>query len=307
MTGIDRPGFVESWCVGSTRLTTVVEEEHVGVPVGLFYPEATTVDVAAADWLPPGAAAGGDIAMRVQAFVVERPVLTMLVDPCVGNHKQRTLPFWNDLDHPWLERLAAAGFTPDDIDLVVHTHLHEDHLGWDTHLVDGEWVPTFTNARHVYVGEELSWAELDERRVGHDPFADSIAPILEAGLAWEVGPDAELAPGVRLVPTAGHTPGHVSIEIDTGADPLVVSGDLLHHQFQFTNPAIAEVADWDVARARTTRVDAFAWWARSGAVVAGTHFPIAPVGVVSEHGEGWRFDPIAADESFDRIAADENG
>lgn len=117
-------------------------------------------NTAAAD-LPGTATPDGTITFRVQAFVLERAGRTVLVDPCVGNGKRRSLPFWNDLSLPWLDRFAAAGFTPEQVDLVVHTHLHEDHLGWDTHTVEGEWVPTFLNARHVYVAEELEWASSD--------------------------------------------------------------------------------------------------------------------------------------------------
>lgn len=296
---------LDRWTVGNTRLTPIIEAETSGIPVEFFFPTATAVDVAKADWLTPGSAEGGLITFRVQSFVIER--LTdagerdsdaglILVDPCVGNHKVRNLAFWNMLDTGWLDDFTAAGFSTEDVTLVVHTHLHEDHIGWDTQLVDGVWQPTFTNARHVYVGNELDFAKREDRRVTEDAFADSIEPVLDAGLGWEVSADVELLPGVRLVPSPGHTPGHVSMSIETGAEQLVVSGDALHHQFQFSNPMIAEVADADISLAQRSRTNLFDDWASTGAVVAGTHFGVAPVGVVSTHADAWRFDPVAADQ-----------
>jgi glyoxylase-like metal-dependent hydrolase (beta-lactamase superfamily II) len=239
----------------------------------------------------------GGITFRVQAFVVDHAGLKILIDPCVGNHKRLTLPFWNDLDLPWLDDLGAAGYEPGDIDLVIHTHLHEDHIGWDTHLVDGVRVPTFPNARHVYVGNELEWAATDERNGpgrGQEPFTESIAPVIDAGLSVQVDADADLGDGLHLVSTPGHTPGHTSLAITTTAEPLVITGDVLHHPFQLASPDLPEVGDLDPDMARATRNDFFAEHAHSGAVIAGTHFPVAPVGRFAPDGARWRFDPIAA-------------
>ena len=278
------------WTVGDATITALVEAETLGIPVQLFFPMATADDVRSATWLDPGTAtADGNIGFRVQAFVVEHAGRTVLVDPCVGNGKQRSLPFWNDLQLPWLERFHAAGFTTDGIDTVVHTHLHEDHLGWDTHRVEDEWVPTFTRARHVYVDDELAFAERADRRLDQDPFADSIEPVMRAGLADVVTATADLGDGFHLVPTPGHTPGHVSLRVDCGGDGLVISGDLLHHQFQLNDPSIAEVADWDVAMAQATRAAFFDECAGRGVIVAGTHFAVAPVGRIESTGGAWSF------------------
>ncbi|MEM8707546.1 MAG: MBL fold metallo-hydrolase [Actinomycetota bacterium] len=292
MTDFDR------WTIGSTRLTPIVEAETPHIPTQLFYPEATADDVRAADgWLARGMADedGRAITFRVQAFVIEHAGRTILVDPCVGNGKHLGMPFWNELDLPWLDDLRRAGYAPADIDLVVHTHLHEDHIGWDTHLVDGEWVPTFPNARHVYVDEELEWASTDARVRDPEPFPESIEPILAAGLGDEVSGDAELGDGLRLLSTPGHTPGHASLIVETGSELLVVSGDLLHHPFQFASPDVAEVGDVDAAQARRTRKDFFAEFARDDAIVAGTHFPVDPIGRIRDHDGRWRFDPAPAD------------
>ena len=283
------------WQIGDTTLTSIVEAETRHVPLGLFYPDASAADVQPAQpWLVDGMADadGSAITFRVQAFVVHHAGQTVLIDPCVGNGKHLEMIFWNELATPWLDDLRRAGVDPDDVDLVVHTHLHEDHIGWDTHCIEGEWRPTFPNARHIYVGDELEWAQSEEVRAREStPWDESIAPILAAGLSDEVGPDHDLGHGMRFLPTPGHTPGHVSLEITTTAEPLVITGDLLHHPFQFAAPDIAELGDVDEDLARRTRKDFFAEHARSGAVIAGTHFPIAPVGRILADGAAWRWEP----------------
>ncbi len=288
-------GRSETWTIGDIELTAVVEAETAGIPLGLFYPDGTPQDLqAAGDWLTAGMADPlGTIAFRVQAFVLRHRGRLIVVDPCVGNGKQLTLPFWNELDLPWLHDFRSAGFDPSAVDLVVHTHLHEDHIGWDTHWVDGVWTPTFPNARHVYVGNELDWAATEERRQGQDPFAQSIAPIVDAGLAWEVSADTDLGDGLRLVSTPGHTPGHASLEVETGGPALVISGDLLHHPFQLARPRVSEVADIDRPLAVRTRSDFFTHHSKAATVVAGTHFPIAPLGRIEPSAGAWRWTPVA--------------
>ncbi len=286
----------ETWRIGDTELTTIVEAETAGIPAALFYPDIADDHLAAStDWMVEGAV-GDDmtITFRVQAFLLRHRGLTVVVDPCVGNHKNLAMPFWAHQDLPWMEHLIEAGVTPDQVDLVIHTHLHEDHIGWDTHLVEGEWVPTFPNARHVYVGNELEWASSEKRRQIHDAFSESIAPVFDAGLSWEVDGDADLGDGLRLLSTPGHTPGHSSLEVETGSERLVITGDVLHHPFQFAAPDVAEVGDQDPDRARTVRCDLFADLADSDAVVAGTHFPIASVGRVETHAGAWRWGPISS-------------
>jgi glyoxylase-like metal-dependent hydrolase (beta-lactamase superfamily II) len=141
----------QSWTVGSARITAVVEAQTDHIPPVFFFPEADEeLILRHRSWLAPHFADDeGRINLRVQAFVVEQAGRTIVVDPCVGNGKTRALPFWNQQEWPFMERFVAAGLDPSAVDLVVHTHLHADHVGWDTHLADGRWVPTFLNARHL--------------------------------------------------------------------------------------------------------------------------------------------------------------
>ncbi len=279
------------WQVGAATVTSLVEACTDGIPAGFLLVDATADDIRGCDWLADDQARpDGTVSMGVQAFLVELPSYTVLVDPCVGNGKPRMLSLWNQLDLRWLDQLRATGVEPEAVDMVVHTHLHADHVGWDTHLVDGAWQPTFTNARHVYAGEELEyWRDLADP-VG-EAYEDSVAPVVAAGLADLVEIDADLGHGLRLVPTPGHTPGHVSLEITSGAELLMVTGDLIHHPAQMAHPEWAEVADSDPLVARATREAFLDTHAQAGTRLAGTHFPARPVGRVVAHAGRWRFDP----------------
>ena len=278
--------------VGSASITAVVEDQSDQLSPELLFPAATAAQVARHDWLIPDYAdAIGNISMRVQAFVVEVAGRRLLVDPCVGNHKVRFLPMWNEKSWPFLDRFAEAGFTPDTIDTVVHTHLHADHVGWDTHRADGQWVPTFTRARHLYTQAELDYWPAHQFP-GEDVFADSVQPIINAGLADVVDADADLGDGLRLEPTPGHTPGQVALWIDSDNELALISGDFIHHPAQFAEPHWAEIADADEDTARETRRRMIERLAESRALVLGTHFPTRPAGRVLSNGDGWRFDPV---------------
>ena len=278
----------QRWKVGSATITSVVEDQQDGPP-GLLFPEATEAIVQRHPWLVPDwADAEGNIALRVQAFVVEIDGLTVLVDPCVGNGKARWLPVWNDLDLPFLERFADAGFTPAAVELVVHTHLHADHVGWDTHRDGDDWVPTFTAARHLYTAAELEFVR-EFLLPGEDVYGDSVGPIFDAGLADVIDPDADLGHGLRLESTPGHTPGHTSLWIESDGEHALITGDFMHHPLQFAEPQLAEIADSDAEVARATRARMLSEMARTGALVLGTHFPNRPAGRVTVDGAAWRF------------------
>ena len=280
----------QRWTVGAASITSVVEDQ-VEMPTGFLFPDATEADVLRHDWLAPEwAGADGNIFLRTQAFVVEIEGITVLVDPCVGNGKVRWIPAWNDLDFPFLERLADAGFTPAAVRFVVHTHLHADHVGWDTHRAGDDWVPTFTGARHLYTAAELEFARRSQM-AGEDVYADSIAPIFEAGLADVVEPDADLGHGLRLESTPGHTPGHTSMWIESEGEHALLTGDFMHHPVQFAEPHLAEIADADAEVARCTRRRMLHETARTGALVLGAHFPNRPAGRVKIDGDAWRFVP----------------
>jgi glyoxylase-like metal-dependent hydrolase (beta-lactamase superfamily II) len=284
-----------SWKVGSVTITSVVENQTEQIPPEFFFPNASAAAVAEHPWLVPDFAdAEGRIALRVQAFVIDEPGRRTLVDPCVGNGKTRTLPWFHQQEWPFMERFGDAGFAPDSVDQVVHTHLHADHVGWDTHLVDGVWVPTFTHARHLYTERELDHARHDDGNGPADLYVDSVAPIVAAGLADVVDEDADLGGNLRLEPTAGHSPGHVSLWIESEGEAAVLTGDALHHPVQCAEPEWGWLDDLDAAVAFETRRHLLDTATRRGALLIGTHFPSRPAGRVEVDGSSWRFSPVDA-------------
>ena len=284
--------MTQRFTVGAATITSVLEDETPHIPPEFFFPEATAAQVARyPELVPDYADEQGNITLRVQAFVVEVGSRKILVDPCVGNGKKRPLPFWNEMQWPFMERFADAGFAVDGIDTVVHTHLHADHVGWGTHLVDGEWVPTFTRARHLYTARELESCRSNDNPGVEGVYADSVEPVVDAGLADIVEEDAVLGDGLRLEPTTGHTPGHVSMWIESGGEVALISGDFLHHPVQCAEPTWAEIGDAEPDEARETRARMFARLAETGALMLGTHFSGNPAGRVVADGGAWRFRP----------------
>lgn len=200
----------------------------------------------------------GTLIMSFHSFVVRTPQGVLLVDSCVGNHKNRPmLPEWHQQTFPYLERLQAAGLTPDDIDFVCCTHLHGDHIGWNTQLEDGRWVPTFKNARYLLAADELCyWEQLfvdEPDNMYWQGWQDSVLPVIEAGLVERVASDHEILPGICLHPAPGHTAGNVVIELEERGRRAVMSGDVLHHPVQIERPAWSSRFDEDPEAARITR------------------------------------------------------
>jgi glyoxylase-like metal-dependent hydrolase (beta-lactamase superfamily II) len=284
------------WRIGDVTVTKVVELEATG-GMRFVLPQATRDAVAGMTWLRPSFMTDeGRLKSSVHALVVETPTRRIVVDTGLGNGKQgRAVPPWNGLDLPFLDDLAAAGYPPESIDTVVCTHLHVDHVGWNTRLDDGgHWVPTFPNARYLFVREEFAhWrsvaaAEPDGERAA--VFADSVRPVDDAGLVDLVGADHAVCDEVRLVPTTGHTPGHASVLITSGGEEALITGDFLHHPCQFARPDWAATPDWDAEMSTRTRNEAFARLANRGTLVIGTHFADPSSGHVVRDGDAFRLE-----------------
>jgi glyoxylase-like metal-dependent hydrolase (beta-lactamase superfamily II) len=244
------------WTAGRVKVTRIVELEAVG-GTRFILPEATPDEVQAMPWLVPDFANDkGRLKTTIHALVVETPSQRIVVDTGLGNDKEgRNVPTWNRLNTPFLETMTAAGFPPDSINLVLCTHLHVDHVGWNTRLVDGRWEPTFTNARYLFGRDEYTYWAGHRDEPSHPPasFDDSVQPIVDAGLADLIGPDHRVSDEISLIATPGHSPGHLSVLITSEGEQLLLAGDAAHHPVQFTRPEWSSTADYDAAAAARTR------------------------------------------------------
>ncbi len=263
---------MRTWTVGDITVTSVVEVEGPA-PAGFLFGDVSPEEVAARHGWARGTFVDDDgmLLTTVQALVISAAGRTIVVDTCIGNDKERDVRSWNRLQLPFLERFGEAGFDPSTVDAVVCTHLHVDHVGWNTMLVDGEWRPTFPESRYLFAGPEYRhWsAEPYRLRAEHD---DSIEPVVAAGLVDLVDVDAEVAPGVTLVPTPGHTPGHCSVRLDSNGEAALVTGDFMHHAVQVAAPEWCSRFDTDPVLAERTRRDFIDEHADGDLLVIGTHF-----------------------------------
>jgi glyoxylase-like metal-dependent hydrolase (beta-lactamase superfamily II) len=277
------------WQVGDVRITRVQELEAPGIT--FILPKATPENLGGIPWLAPHFVDGdGNGVASVHALVVETPARRIVVDTCVGNDKKRSIPFWNEMQTPFLEDFRKAGFEPDAIDTVVCTHLHVDHVGWNTRLVDGRWVPTFPRARYQLARSEWEHWSAAEDGETRTILADSVRPVFDAGLVDLVETDARLCDEVRLEPTPGHTPGHVSVRISSRGEEAVITGDLMHHPCQIARPDWCASFDTDVSQALATRQSFLAGLADTPTLVIGTHFAGPTAGRIVRDGEAYRLE-----------------
>ena len=237
------------------------------------------------------------VVISTHAWLVQTPTLTLLVDTAVGNDKKRSIPPFDSLREPFLERLAEFGVSPESVDYVLHTHLHSDHIGWNTRLVGGRWEPTFPNATTILPQQELNrWAELVKKEGAESPKAapyfDSVVPVLEAGRVTKIGADGGPAlDGFVFHPTPGHCSGHMSIGFSSGPDYCFFSGDVMHHPIQVEHPEWSSVFSEDHEGGRASRHWALNHAADTAALVFTPHFPASSAGRVSRTSRGfaWRF------------------
>ena len=292
--------------IGEVEVTTIRETDLHGLSV--IIPQATPEAVKKIDWLVPHFAdENGEMSGVIQAFIVKTPDKTVVVDTCVGDNKERILvEEWNAMQSGFMDRFRSAGFDPDQVDYVLCTHLHVDHVGWNTRWDGEKWVPTFPKARYLFAEEEYRFWEstreippadlskltdpteigmatfdLDQRQV-HE---DSIQPIIDAGLVELVSGDHQIDQFIALRPTPGHTPGHVSVEISSGDERAIITGDCFHHPCQVAHPEWATVVDVDQGQGVTTREQLLDELNTKGGVLMGSHFSEPVAGkIVSEDG-----------------------
>ncbi|MCP4960268.1 MAG: MBL fold metallo-hydrolase [Actinomycetia bacterium] len=231
----------------------------------------------------------GSLIMSIHALVVDTGERRIVVDTCLGNDKEREIPAWSMLQTSFIDDLTVAGYPPESIDTVMCTHLHVDHVGWNTRFVDGEWVPTFTNANYLMARPEWEyWSSNGGDQTYGSLFADSIQPVVDADLQQLVETDHRLCDEVSLIPTIGHTPGHVSVMIESEGHRAMITGDCFHHPVQMSRPDWCSSADHDQARGEATRRELLDRLSGqdSDIFVIGTHFATPTAGYVRRFDDG---------------------
>jgi glyoxylase-like metal-dependent hydrolase (beta-lactamase superfamily II) len=279
-----------SWQVGRVKITCIVEMD-LPVPAEMFLPQATPAALRKSTWLYPHFVSDDDAILKlsIHALLVEAPGLKLVVDTCIGNDRPRDITGGEPLSTPFLQHLGEAGWSRDAVDAVVCTHLHVDHVGWNTMLENGRWVPTFPKARYLIGRKEYEFWSAHEDEEQQAMLGDSVRPIFDAGLAQLVELDHVISPAIRLTPSTGHTPGHVSVMIESEGERAVITGDMTHHPCQLAHPDWTPRFDTDLKESASTRWRLFAEWADQPILVIGTHFPAPTAGRVVRDGAAFRF------------------
>jgi glyoxylase-like metal-dependent hydrolase (beta-lactamase superfamily II) len=282
--------------VGAVTITPIVQL-HYRVPPLRFFPDLdlTAIDEDAWYWRPPYCE-DGFLVIDMGGFLIRTPQRTVLVDAGVGNGKKRPNPLFSDRDDDWFATLRRAGVTPEEIDTVVFTHLHVDHVGFATRLEGSAWVPAFPNARHLTTAAELAYwtsqAARDLARLG-DYVTDSVLPLRTAGVLDVVEPDLRICAEVRLVPAAGHTPGNVCVEVSSEGQRAVFAGDMVHHALQLAFADRSTDFCVDARGASAARQALLREIADRDVLLFPAHFPNSlPGRVVTDPAGGYRYEMV---------------
>lgn len=287
---------MQKWRIGNVTITRVLEFEMPFVAPAMLYPELIPEIIDRhRSWLEPNLLdpMTGRMTIAFHSVVIRTPQHTILVDTCSGNDKERRHKTGYHRKHwPYLENLAAAGFSPEEIDFVLCTHLHADHVGWNTRLINGSWLPTFPRARYLLARDEWEYWRVSELRSRYttDPYyEDSILPIVEREQAEFVPMDHIIDDWVRLDPTPGHTPGHVSVIVQSSGASAVLSGDLMHTALQCAEPQLNSCFCVDAVASRLMRRRFLDRYADAPTLIIPAHFPTPSAGWIRSHGDAFHF------------------
>lgn len=276
-----------TWAIGEVRVSRVVETIWPISPRFLF-DQIDRDTLASIPWLKPHFVDDeGRMLLSIHALVIESKGQRIIVDTCLGNDKRdRMVEDWNLRTGDFLSRLSEAGFPRETINTVLCTHMHMDHIGWNTMWVNDRWEPTFANARYLYAKAEWAHAEAQDPR--EPEFVDSVQPVKDAGLVDLVESTHQVTDEVSLEPTPGHTVGHVSVHIRSRGEEAIITGDMTHHPCQFTNPDWSSRVDADRAQSSRTRHDFYARYADRPVLIIGTHFTTPTAGHIVRERDAYR-------------------
>jgi len=267
--------------IGGARVARVEESYEPNFDARRFFPDWDPAELERhRGWMVPDHfdPVSGMLKLSMHSWLIQIGGKNVLIDACVGNHKPRAVrPQWHEKEWPYLERLRDAGVSPADIHMVMCTHLHVDHVGWNTRLDNGRWVPTFPTARYVFSHEEYNHHLAVDRDPARGPanygaFRDSVLPVVEAGLGQLVAGAAEIDEHFSVQPAPGHTPGTVAIHCRSKGSHALFCGDILHHMIQVYRPEWSSFACADAEQSRRSRRRVLEECAGSGAVLLPAHF-----------------------------------
>jgi glyoxylase-like metal-dependent hydrolase (beta-lactamase superfamily II) len=280
------------WQIGKIKVTRI--QELVFPEFSDVIPAVTQELVKEIKWLfPHFVTADGHLSLSIHSLIVETPTDKIVVDTCIGDSRDRMpMEGMHMLSTNYMRDMQAEGYQPEDMDFVLCTHLHVDHVGWNTRLVDEKWVPTFPNAKYIMDKKDLDFwgsidadTDIDFMQVQRQVFEDSLMPVINAGLAQPVDAPSIICDGVRLISTPGHTPGHVSVVLESEGQTGLITGDFIHHPIQFHDPALVSPFDVDNEMAIETRRRIFGEYADTPTLIIGTHFAGPTAGtLVTENG-----------------------
>lgn len=281
-------------CVGSAEIRKILERTIEFPPPGLLPAWDGAAAIPERHWLVPDSmdATGERLTVSVHSWLVKTARHVVLVDTGIGNGKTRALSIFNDLDTPYLARLAEAGVTPDAVTHVLVTHVHTDHVGWNTVLVDGKWRSTFSKARYIFprAGHDHFDGPAGRARDNYDMYADSVLPVIEAGQADMVADGGgEVLDAFVYHPTPGHSVDHMSIAFSQDGEEAFFAGDVMHHPIQVRRPDWNSVFCADPARAKLSRRWALDHASDRQALYLSSHFAGSSAGRVTRDGDGYRW------------------
>jgi len=288
---------MRSWTIGDVTVTRIVELFDFQDDIAMTIPDATADEVKAIPWLfPHYATPDGRQRMNFQGFVVQTPTRKLMVDTCIGNDRQRPFDVFTNLQTSFLDDLRSLGIDRHDIDTVMCTHLHHDHVGWNTMKEGDAWVPTFPNARYLFGRVEREGWEAFRASGHHDirHLEDSLDPIVNAGLAEFVEADHRIADELWLEPSFGHTPGHVHVRISSKGQEGVITGDLMHHPMQCAMPHRPATFDLDREKGKESRTAFVSRYRDTDVLVIGSHFADPTAGWIRTDGDACRFDGVTS-------------
>jgi glyoxylase-like metal-dependent hydrolase (beta-lactamase superfamily II) len=282
---------------GDLTIHRIIEQETTFLPALEMLPSLTPEILAEnRSWMKQAKAIDDTdtLILCFQSYIVTTPHHTILIDSCIGNDKSRPKRAkWNmKTDDTYMRGLTAAGFSIGDIDFVMCTHLHPDHVGWNTRLENGRWVPTFSKARYVFGKTEYDYWSEQNATAEVQPFTDSVLPIVEAKKAEIVTNDFAIGDHTRILPTPGHTPGHAAFALGKGKDDAVFGGDLIHSPLQTRYPELSMTFDVDPALAAKTRRSFLERYCDTNTICCTAHFPSPSSGKIRRNGNGFTCEMI---------------